>query len=314
MSAAVAFAQYPTLHNAAGSTLSGMVVTSDGHPVRDARVEVHDLLNGSEITSGYTLPNGAFTFNDIPGGHYEIRVVSGLQEARERVDLEHTNQQITLHVSDGNTPAGGGATISVTEMQVPSKAKKEYEKAQEAFAKRKLDEARSHCDKSLAIAPTYSRALSLSALLNLSDNKLEDAAKQAEQAVKSDYGYAMGYVVLGAIYNAMQRYDDAIRTLDHGVPLAPTSWQANFELAKALLGKGDYQRSLASVDRAMQTAPDNYAPLHLVRAHILLSLKAYPDAMVELEKYIGDDPNSADTADARKTLDQVKAFVATGKK
>lgn len=308
-----AFAQSPTLHNSSMLTLSGSVLTADGHAVRDARVEVHDLLNGSEITSAYTLPSGSFTINNLPTGHYELRVTSGLQEARERVDLDHINQQVTLRIAQA-TETGGAATISVVEMKVPSKAKKEYEKAEEAFAKRKLDEARSHCDKALAVAPTYSRALTLSALLNLSDNKLEDAEKQAEQSLKSDYGYAMGYVVLGAIYNTMHRYDDAVRILERGIPLAPSAWQANFELSKALLGKGDYQRALASVDRALQTAPAVYAPVHLVRAHVLLALKSYQEAMAELEKYIGDSPNPTDSADARKTLDEVKAFVATSKK
>lgn len=308
-----ALGQISSMHGSTMLSVSGTVLTADGHPVRDARVEVHDLLNGSEITSAYTLPSGSFTITNLPNGHYELRVTSGLQEARERLDLDRVNQQVTLRVSQAGE-TGGPATISVVEMKVPSKAKKEYEKAEEAFGKRRLDEARSHCDKALEAAPTYSRALSLSALLNLTNNKLEDAAKQAEQAVKSDYGYAMGYVVLGAIYNAMQRYDDAIRTLDRGIPLAPSSWQANFELSKALLGKGDYQRALASADRAIPVAPPDYAPLHLVRAHALLALKAYQDAMVELEKCIGGDPNSTSTAEARKTLDQVKAFVATSKK
>ena len=309
-----AFGQTSSLHSGTMLTLTGTVVTADGRPVRDARVEVHELLNGGEVTYAYTLPGGSFSFNNLPTGHYEVRVTSGLQEARERVDLDHINQQVTLRIADSAADAGGAPTISVAEMKVPSKAKKEYEKAEEAFGKHKLDEARAHCDKALAAAPTYSRALTLSALLNLSDNKLEEAVKQAEQSIKSDYGYAMGYVVLGAIYNASNRYDDAIRTIERGMPLAPSAWQANFELAKALLGKGDYQRSLAAVDRAMQTAPAEYAPVHLVRAHVLLALKSYQQAMVELEKYIGGDPNSTGSAEARKTLDQVKAFVAMGKK
>ncbi len=85
-------------------------------------------------------------------------------------------------------------------------------------------------------------------------------------------------------------------------------------MSKSRLGKGEYQLALASADKAQQMCPQEYAPLHLLRAHALLGLKAYPQAMTELEKYLGADPNGADTADVRKTLDQVKAFVATSKK
>jgi predicted Zn-dependent protease len=295
-------------------SLSGQVLTTDGNAVRDARVEVHDIMTGTTVTSGYSLPNGSFTFNNVPPGQYEVLVMSGLHEAHERVSLEQMDQQVTLHIGAPVNQPGSGATVSVAEMRVSDKARKEFDKAKEAFEKQKIDDARAHCAKSLAEAPTYSRALTLSALLDLSDNKLEDAARKAELAVKSDYGYGMGYVVLGAIYNALQRYDEAVRTLDRGIPLVPNSWQAHFEMAKALLGKGDFQRALVSADHTIQIAPAKYAPVHLVRAHVLLGLKAYQDAMVELEKYIGADPQGSDTADARKTLDQVKTFVASSKK
>lgn len=294
-------------------SLSGAVVTLDGGPIRDARVEVHDLLNGALVASGYSLPNGTFTFYNLPAGRYEVRTVSGLMEARERVDLDSMDQQVTLRLSERSN-AGGGATVSVAEMRVPDKARKEFEKAEEAFRKHKIEDARAHCAKSLAIAPTYSRGLTLSAVLDMTDNKLDDAMKKAEQAVKSDYGYGVGYIVLASIYNELQRYDDSIRTLERGMPLVPNSWQAHFEMSKSLLGKGDYQHALASADRALQVAPQEYAPIHLVRAHALLGLKSYRDAMAELEKYIGDDPNGVDTANVRKTLDEVKAFVATAKK
>src|SRR5689334_928275 len=99
-----AFSQAPSLHNSSVMSLSGIVVTADGHPVRDARVEVHNLLNGSEITSAYTLPSGSFTIMNLPSGHYELRVTSGLQEARERVDLDHVNQQVTLRIAEAASP------------------------------------------------------------------------------------------------------------------------------------------------------------------------------------------------------------------
>ena len=313
VTAAAAQHSNASLQRGTALSLSGTVLMLDGTPVRDARVEVHDLMNGSVIASGYSLPNGTFTFSDLPTGRYELRTVSGLMEARERIDLDTMDQQVTLHLSERSN-ISGAATVSVAEMRVPDKARKEFEKADEAFNKQKIDDARSHCAKALAIMPTYSRALTLSALLDLSDNKLEDAMQKAEQAVKSDYGYGLGYVVLASVYNSLQRYDDSIRTLERGIPLVPNSWQAYFEMSKSLLGKGDYQRALASADKALQLVPQEYAPIHLLRAHALLGLKSYQSAMAELEKYLGDNPNGSDTANVRKTLADVKAFVATAKK
>ncbi len=302
------------LHNGSLLNISGTITTLDGTPVRDARLEVRDLQSGTMVGSGYSLPNGSFTFSNLPKGSYEIRGTVGLEEARERVDIDSVDQQVTLQLSQAKPAPGGGATVSVAEMRVPDKARKEYEKGEQAFAKHKVDEAQSHCEKALAAAPTYSRALTLKALIDLTNNKLEDAAQDGERALKSDYGYGLAYVVLASVYNATQRYDDALRMLDRGMPLVPTSWQAHFEMAKSLLGKGEYQRSLASADRALQMTRQEYPPIHLVRAHALLGLKSYTEATIELEKYLGADPNGADTAAVRKTLDEVKAFTASAKK
>ncbi|MGH9524871.1 MAG: tetratricopeptide repeat protein [Terriglobales bacterium] len=300
----------------ASANISGTVVSSDGQPIKDVRIEVRKVSTGEIVASGYTLPGGSFSLDNIAPGHYEVRGTSGLQEASQRVDLDPLGRNdVTLRIS--GPVAGdnsGAATVSMYELRVPEKAKKEYEKASEAFKKQKLDDARQHCEKALKADPTYSRALSLGALLDVLGNNLGSAQQQAEQSVKSDPGYGMGYVVLGAIYNSLQRYNDAAMTLDHAMPLVPNSWQAHFEMSRALLGKGEYRQALQQIDRALQGAPENYAPAHLVRAHVLLGLKAYDDAVSELEKCIGADPNGANSAVARRALGEVKSFMATAKK
>ena len=302
------------LDNTSIAFLTGNVVGIDGSGIRDARVELRDAYTGSVISSGYTMPNGSFTFTNVRPGQYELVATQGLQQSRERVDCTGALQPVTLRIASAAQASDGSATVSVMELKIPDKAKREFQKADEAFGKHKTADARAHCEKALAIAPTYSRALTLSGLLDLTDGKYDGAREKLEQAIKSDYSYGLAYVVLGATYNGMSRYDDALRTLDRAMPLVPTSWQAYFEMAKAQLGKGDYQRALASSDRAITLAPASYAPVHLVRAHALLGLKAYTDAVAELEKYLGGDPNGVDSANARKTLDQVKTFMATSRK
>lgn len=310
------FSSQPTDHraDALGTSITGTVVMVDGHPVKDARIEVRKLSTGEVVAAGYTLPGGTFSFNNIPAGHYELRAVVGLQEALQRIDIDGVMRDVTLRLSSPVADSSNSGTISTTELRIPDKAKHEYEKAEDAFTKHKMEEARKHCAKALEVAPTYSRALSLTALFDMMDNHLDAAAQHAEASVKSDSGYGMGYIILGAVYNSVQRYADAIRVLDRAMSLVPTSWQAHFEMARAQLGKGDYKQALSNADRAIETAPDRYAPAHLVRAHALLGLKAYSEAVTELEKAIGDDPDGANSAQARETLSQVKAFMATAKK
>jgi len=297
-----------------GSTLSGSVLTVGNRPVQDARVEVRRLGTLQVVASGYTLPGGSFEFFNVPRGQYEVVVTAGLQEARERVDLMGSNLNVDLRVGGPVQAGGSGNTVSVAELKIPNNARNAFHKAEEALRKHKIADARQHVDKALKIAPKYAAALTFRGILDLSENHLQQASTECEQAIQDDSSYGMAYVVLGATYNVMARFDDAVRTLDHGLALLPNSWQAHFEMAKALLAKEQYAESLRQINRAAGLVPATYAPIHLVRAHALLGLRDYSEAITELEQYLGRDPQGVDAANARQMLDQVRAFTARAQK
>jgi predicted Zn-dependent protease len=293
--------------NIAECAIAGTVLTVDGKPVRDARVELK-TFNGDTLTSTYSLPNGTFGFSRIRHGRYEVVVTQGIQQVRQLVEAQNFLTEVSLRMA---LPANdGGNSVSVGELKVPHKAVKLVAKAEDAFRNHKLREARKQTEKALAIAPSFARALTLEGVLDLNDNRLPQAEQELQTAIRSDSGYGMAYVVLGAVYNMSSRFDAALRALRQGITIVPNSWQAYFESAKALLGKGQYKDALRNADRAAQFAPNDYPPIHLVRAHALLGLKAYRDAAGELEQYLGREPNGVDSANARQTLDQVRGFLA----
>ncbi len=299
------------------NTLTGNVTTSDGHAVRDARIEIRALATGQAVVSGYTMPNGSFEFNNLPRGIYEVAAVSGIREARERVEVYQSDVHVHLTFpvdTAANDPLAGNSTVSVSHLKVPDKARKLYAKAEESFHKQKLAQAREQVEKALQAYPEYAQALSLRGILNLQENKVDEARTDLEAAVKADDGYGMGFIVLGATYNVLRRYDDALRALDRGTALLPTSWQAYFEMSKALLAKGQYQPALRQITKAAELGPPNYGAIHLLRAHALLGLKDYTQAVIELEQFLGAEPNGPDSAAARNTLNQVKAFMASNGK
>jgi predicted Zn-dependent protease len=297
------------------ASLSGSVRTFDNQPVRDARVEIHMLGTGSSIISGYTLPNGSFEFPNVPPGTYEVVATVGMQEAREQVNVDHPDVSVQLRLpGDAAAETSSSATVSVSQLKVPGKAKQLFAKAQEAFQKEKFDQCREKLAKALQIFPNYAQALTLRGLLALQDNQLDQASADLEQAIKNDYSYGQAYVVLGATYNLMQHYDDAMRVLERATALAPGSWQAYLELSKALLGKGQFEAALRQVNKASALAPPSYGAIHLVKAHALLGVKNYDQAVVELEQYLGSKPDSAESAKARETLNQVRAFMAANGK
>ncbi len=296
-------------------SISGMVRSSDGQAAHNARIEVRSMSNGDIVGSTYTSPNGSFEIMNLPAGAYEVHAIAGTNDTLERVDLRAGDSFVSLRLpqADGAQAGDGGSTVSVAQFRVPSKARDVFHKAQKALDKQKFDEAEKLVNKSLEIFPHYADALTLRALLRMDAGRMPEALDDLQNAIHDDPSYALAYVVMGAALNKSERFDDAIRSLQRAVSLNPASWQTYFEMGKAFVGKGDFPTAIRNLDRAQQMAPDNYAPLHLVKAHALLGLKSYPDAMSELEKYLERDPHGQGSEQARQTLAKVKAFMATKK-
>jgi tetratricopeptide (TPR) repeat protein len=212
-------------------------------------------------------------------------------------------------VDDG---AGGSNTVSVNQFKVSGKARDAFKKAEAAAQKLKLDKAEKFLAKAFEIHPQYAEAMALRGILKL-DNNGQGASSDLEQAVQFDLGCALSYIALAA-HNTLERFDDALLTVDRGVALAPASWQSYFEMGKAYLGKGKYQEALKQVNKAKDLAPKQFAPIHLVRAHAMLGLKDYAEAMTELEAYLDREPKGPNSQQARDTLQKVRTFAASERK
>ena len=297
-------------------SISGILRTPQGAPVANARVELLEGSTGQLKDSAYTNANGSFSMAGISDGMYEVVVVAGLNEIRERIQVRGDLSTLNL-VMRGNemaaSRAGNRATVSVAQMKVPEKARNLLEKAQSALEKRKLQEADAYVSQALQVYPDFAEALTLRGLMFLDGKHLDDAAASLEKSIQADRSYGMGYIVLGAVYNMQSRFDDAIRVLDRGLTLMPRSWQGTFELGKAELGKGNYEAAIRKLNKASDLATQPYAPLHLAKAHALLGMKNFSEATSELEAYLEQDPHSPHAAEVRESLGQVRAFVASSK-
>ena len=84
-------------------------------------------------------------------------------------------------------------------------------------------------------------------------------------------------------------------------------------MAKSCIAKTDFPRALQELAHAQSQLPQEYAPMHFVRASALLGLKNYEDAAGELKSFLRFAPkNDPNIAAAQDALAQIKIFVAPG--
>ena len=295
-------------------TVSGAVSNFNGTPAKDAEVELRSIENGNVVVSAYTNLAGRFEMSNVPAGHYVVVVQLGLASASQQLALDGADPNVSLRLPQeyADRDAGNANSVSVAQMKVPERARKLLRKAEEAVSKQDLDNATKYIAEALQAYPRYAGALTLRGILKLDTHDYATAKSDMEEAIQCDSSYPLAYMALGATYNMLQRWDDAIQTLNHGIGLDAASWQGYFELGKSYIAKADYQSALKNLTHAESLAP-KYWNIHLLKAHAMMGMKDYSNAMTELETYLVKEPNGAASAQARDMLDKAKAFVAMNK-
>lgn len=201
--------------------------------------------------------------------------------------------------------AGHLPMVSVTQLKVPEKARKTLLKAFHAIHDNPQANVDRYIDRALELYPHYATALSLRAMLER-DAHRERAVMDAEKAVEYDPSYGPGYVALGSVYIGVERFDDAIRTLNYAVGLLPTAWQGYYEMSRALLGKRDYRAAFRQIQTTCRLIEKDYPFVHLLKAQILIALSNDAAATVGFEAYLKQESNGEALPETRRDLDRLK--------
>src|SRR4051812_20473653 len=128
-----------------------------------------------------------FEFSEVPRGRYIVAVQVGLKEVRQQVDADMPNTELDMRAPENKSEgASDSSTMSVKEMLVPSKARGLMEKASNLIHESKFKEAEQKLEQALKIAPQFSRALALKAIICARNRDLAFAMQAADSAVASD--------------------------------------------------------------------------------------------------------------------------------
>ena len=136
---------------------------------------------------------------------------------------------VNLPADTSGSDRGSLTSVSVASYKVPDKALKEYKKAEAALNSDKADDAMSHLEKALQIYPGYADALTLRGIIRMDRQDQNGALADLDAAIKSDSSCSLAYFAIGAAFNSLQRFDEAIHSLGRGLTLDPKSWQGYFD-------------------------------------------------------------------------------------
>ena len=285
--------------------------------VDGAKVELRSITGGVVATM-FTGMSGNFQFDGISSGGYNLVIdQAGYATVTQDVQIQESpviGLQIDLQRAGGNKaapPAGQGPKVSAHELAAPRKAQEAMEKGMALlYDKSDYRGSVAEFERAVQAYPNYYEAYAQMgvAYVNLKDNAA------AETALRKSYDLSGGKYInacflLAKLLSFSHRFAEAEPIARQGVEVDPNSWQANEELARALVGQNRFQDAEQYALNADKLKPDQPA-IQLLLADIHSHVRNFPALLDNLNAYLRVAPTGAQAEKIRPMRDQLQQALA----
>jgi tetratricopeptide (TPR) repeat protein len=294
----------------ARSSVSGVVESSDGNRVPMTRVELQSTMGGFVLTA-YTDSMGRFWFESVPGGNYFVVIrAPGYENGTWPLDVGfHPVHDLifTLNSVGFNRPreeafAKNSATVSVRQLRIPDKARKEFRKGTESESQGKIDEAIRHWQKSIEIYPQFTESYMELSKVYANRGDFDHATEAAQNAISIDDKDAAPYAYLGFVYLKKKDIPKAMKALQDSVRLSDSNFFSQFWLGDLLFKQKNFEEAYPHLQRAWQLNPDE-PRVYLVLYNDLVMLDRRREALARIDEFLARFPNDPVATKARVKRD-----------
>ena len=311
------------------STFVGLVAAQldSGNIIRQARVRlaftngvcepstlVSLVGNGGPVARATTSDQCEVEFFNVPKGSSYLYVSSGnFADANSgRIDLtscgpaEFEVQVNRPNELDRRNDLPGNAFVSTSELGVPGRARKEFDKANELAGKQDFTQAIQKLNKAISIYPAYAMAYNNLGVIysRLGDRVREHEA--LEKAISLNDHLALAYANLGRMSLVSGEFKEAQMALHKASTFDPADPMTLILLAYAEFKDQRFDEALATTRRA-HTMDKFHAFAHRVAARVLEQQGQGASAIAELELFLKEAPAGPGADSARQELETVKA-------
>jgi Tfp pilus assembly protein PilF len=308
-------ARQPNIPSAGSDRISrggirGRVIMPDGSFVNEAvRITLQNMRDTIAIV--YTENQGQFEFQSLPPAMYYLEIEADGQKfevVTESVQVfRGVPSVVTITLKprrSSNRKAPAEHTVSVAELKqnIPSKAKKEFEKASEAGNAGKTDEAIAHLRKAISLFPDFVRARNDLGTYLLSQGKLDQAAEELGKAVSLDDKSFYPALNLGIVFVHQQRFAEASEVLTKGLSLEPNSSAAHFYSGLAFIGLGKLTAAEGSLKTAYSLGGPKYAVALFHLGQLYMNRGERDSALKSFENYLVVVPDARNADQVRKLI------------
>ena len=264
-------------------------------------------FSGATVASAFTRRAGSFEFSNITGGSYEVVVQQiGYQTLMQRLDINGPVYGMSLELradSKASSAAPGKPSVTARDLTIPRKAREDMQKGMDLlYGKSDYQGSIKQFERAIQEYPDYYEAQTQIAVAYLHLENTAIAEQDLRKSIElSHERYVDALFWLATLLSNGGRFADAEPVARKGVGLDPSSWQANAELARALLGLNRAAEAEKSALAASKLKPGN-SMLYLILANVHGQLQNDPALLEDLNNYLKLAPTGplADQARAQR--------------
>jgi tetratricopeptide (TPR) repeat protein len=272
-------------------------------------------ISGTVVTRQSVSNNGRYSFNNLPGGEYNIVVENeGAEVARIYVRVTgfakgEFRRDIELEWRDLSSPAGtkSPGVVSAAEHYDREPANQSlFDKSQDAIKKNDLKQAATLLHQLVVADPKDYQAWTALGLVHTIQDKKGDAEKAFRSALTEKPDYFQAQLNLGKLQIMQKNFDGAIETLTGAVETNPKSADANFLLGEAYLQIKKGSKAVGYLNEAVKLDPVGKAEAHLRLATLYRGAGLKDRAVAEYEQFLAKQPNHPDKAKIQQYIQENK--------
>lgn len=325
--------------------VEGRVTLADGSPPPEP-VPIERVCNGNAKREAYTDSKGRFQFQlgqntgvlqDATESDFDTfgsrgSMTPGAQQGVSRRELLGCELRAVLPGFQSGTvmirpegnfgqmevgtivlkPMGNseGAVISLTSMQAPKDAKKEYEKGQKAAQEKKLPDAEKHLQKAVNVYPQYAAAWSMLGAVHSEMNQTEAAYKDYQQALTADPKFVNPYYGLSVLSIKETKWKEVVQYTEQAIKLNPYAFPVTYLFnAAANYNLGNIDAAEKSARKFVTMDTEHHRPeAALLLGEILVKKHDYAGALAQKRNYLAMAPNAPNSDAVREDVKRLEAL------
>jgi len=202
-----------------------------------------------------------------------------------------------------------GSVVSVRQLSIPPKALHSFQKGVERLVKDDAAGSLPYLQRAVGEFPTYYEAYFEIGMANLKLSRNAEAEQALRKSIDLSGGqYSEPLFALGAALTKEEKFTEGVQVMRKALDLDPTSWAGHYCLGWALFALNRLDDAEKSVREALRWKPDSPEP-YLLLADIHHHQQDYAAVLNDVDEYLKLEPEGQFSTQAKVLRDKAEAVI-----